>query len=387
MSYNAEAEIHTVIYGSGDWVRRTGPAFIAAGHPPDVIIGNSDQEQGQHRIEQMGLTGALYIHPDQLDDAPIAGDAIAAVLSRNNQHVPDAEHALGHGIGKTYVDKPMGLSPDEAKLLANTYEQAEAFLYAGDHYLDAKSEGLQHIWGLLRSSYIGADQRSVDAAFNTIGEIGTITSVSAMLVEGGADPHGTIAGREWLADPTQAGALYDLMTHLGATGARFNFLDNQVKLIDARAELYDPQSGWRPVVSFGQEKTAEMFASVRYETASGVLVELVVGKIGTRQDIAPAKNFIIQGEHGSATLNFSDSRVEVNLHTGERYAVSLTADPYHLIVRNFLDATRGGRPNNIREAVLALSLVEKIKNHYNDGDASTKYVGHKGQDYPTATAA
>jgi predicted dehydrogenase len=264
---------------------------------------------------------------------------------------------LAAGILKFAIDKPLTESVADAMALIADVRAQGGVVHSIDHYahkgaafnwLLGKREGSQYIRSL--------DDANLDEMHGALSRIGEIYEIEGTIVQdGGTDGRKTVE---------KSGVTVDLVTHLAAVTHSFGMLEN-IMVERVNASTYDPQSSlWRKVKELNHTLPAEMYVQASMRDKNGVNIVFTAGKMHGRTDIKTAKNLIIRGERGVATLDFDTTRAEIRMHSGEKMGVHLAINPYRLTFREARLGLAGEANNHIEDALAAIGLVEMIKQGY-----------------------
>lgn len=253
-----------------------------------AVASDPNEETRRVALEELGFERAYADYREALADPDID---LVSICSPNFVHKEIALAAIEAGK-PFWIEKPMGVSADESKEIAQAAEKAGLVTGVGFNYRHVPAIELL---------------RSLIAE----GRLGRITNVRAwLLADYASSPDGPLTWR-YSRELAGAGVVGDLMSH-GAD--LIQYLVGRIDSVTAVTDTFIPE---RPIptkagVGHSGWEVSDELGPVENEDYVGMLVRLERGAVGTleasRVAVGPRSEYTVEiyGTEGSARWNFED---------------------------------------------------------------------------------
>lgn len=246
------------------------------------------EETRRVAVDELGFDRAVAEYKDLLADPDVD---VVSICSPNFLHKEIALAAIEAGK-PFWIEKPMGVSAEESREIAEAAEKAGLITGVGFNY--------RHVPAVEKLRSLIAE-----------GRLGRITNVRAwLLADYASSPDGPLTWR-YSRELAGAGVVGDLLSH-GADLVQY--LVGRIGSVTALTDTFIPE---RPIptkagVGHGGWEVSDELGPVENEDYVGMLVRLDSGAVGTleasRVAVGPRSEYVVEvyGTEGSARWNFED---------------------------------------------------------------------------------
>lgn len=246
------------------------------------------EETRRVAVDELGFDRSVAEYQDLLADPDVD---VVSICSPNFLHKEIALAAIEAGK-PFWIEKPMGVSAEESREIAEAAEKAGLITGVGFNY--------RHVPAVEKLRRLIAE-----------GRLGRITNVRAwLLADYASSPDGPLTWR-YSRELAGAGVVGDLLSH-GADLVQY--LVGRIGSVTALTDTFIPE---RPIptkvgVGHGGWEVSDELGPVENEDYVGMLVRLDSGAVGTleasRVAVGPRAEYVVEvyGTEGSARWNFED---------------------------------------------------------------------------------